>query len=146
MVFSKPALQVSFLCDATICYIAYVQSPFPLILIQYTNLLDSMVEALINQGENNAQWKGKLGFPGSSVVKNQTANAGDTRDMGSILGWGRSPGGHGNPLQYSHLENPMDRGACWATVHGVTAGDGVTNSWTWLKWLCTTHSTQRKYD
>ena len=56
-------------------------------------------------------------FPGGSVVKNPPANAGDT---GSIPGWERSPGGqHGNPLQYSCLGNPMDRGACWATVHGV---------------------------
>ena len=54
------------------------------------------------------------------VVNNLPANAGDTRNVGSILGWGRSPGvGNGNPLQYSCLENPMDRGAWWATVHGV---------------------------
>ena len=54
------------------------------------------------------------------MVKNPPANAGDTRDMGSIPGWGRSPeGGNGNPLQYSFLENPMDRGAWWTTVHGV---------------------------
>ena len=46
------------------------------------------------------------------VVKNPPANAGDVRDVGLIPGWGRSPGeGHGNPLQYSCLENPMDRGA-----------------------------------
>ena len=52
------------------------------------------------------------------VVKNLLANAGDIRDMGSIPGLGRSPGeGHGNPLQYSCLENPMDRGAWWITVH-----------------------------
>ena len=52
------------------------------------------------------------------VVKNPPANAGDMRDMGSIPGSGRSPGGgHDNPLQYSCLENPMDRGAWWATVH-----------------------------
>ena len=50
--------------------------------------------------------------------------------MGSIPGSGSSPGGgHGNPLQYSCLENPMDRGAWWATVHGVE------KSWTWLNWL-----------
>ena len=55
------------------------------------------------------------------VVKNQPAEAGDVRDAGSIPGWGRSPGGgHGHPLQYSYLENPMDRGAWWATVHRVT--------------------------
>ena len=57
-------------------------------------------------------------FPGGSVVKNLTANAGD---MGSIPGQGRSLGvRNGNPLQHSCLENPMDRGAWQATVHGVT--------------------------
>ena len=55
------------------------------------------------------------------VIKNPPANAGDARDMGSIPGWGRPPGGrHGNPLQYSCLEDPMDTRAWWATVHGVT--------------------------
>ena len=54
-------------------------------------------------------------------LKNPPANAGDVRDMGPIPGLGRSPGGgHGNPLQNSCLENPMDRGAWWATVHGVS--------------------------
>ena len=54
------------------------------------------------------------------VVKNPPTNAGDIRDMGLIPGLGRSPrGGHGNPLQYSCLENPMDRGAWRAMVHGV---------------------------
>ena len=54
------------------------------------------------------------------VVKNPPANAGDTRDMGSIPGLGRAPGeGNGNPLQYSCLENPMDRGAWQVTVHGA---------------------------
>ena len=53
-------------------------------------------------------------FPGCSVVQNPDANAGD---MGLIPGWGRCPGeGHGNPLQHSGLENPMDRGAWWMTV------------------------------
>ena len=55
------------------------------------------------------------------VVKNPTANAGDLGDVGSIPGLERSPGeGHGYPLQCSCLENPMDRGAWWATVHGIT--------------------------
>ena len=55
------------------------------------------------------------------AVKNPPASARDGRDMGSTPGWGRSPGGgHDNPLQYSCLENPMDRGAWQATVHGVT--------------------------
>ena len=69
------------------------------------------------------------GFPGGSVVKNPPANAGD---MGSIPGWGRSPGeGNGNPFQYSCLENPMDRRVLLATVHGVT------KSQAWLKRLST---------
>ena len=54
------------------------------------------------------------------VVKNPAASAGDTKDAGSISGSGRSPGeGNGNPLQYSCLEDPMDRGAQPATVHEV---------------------------
>ena len=54
------------------------------------------------------------------MVKDLPANAGDIRDVGSIPELGRSPGGgHGNPLQYSCLENPMDRGAWQATVHRV---------------------------
>ena len=53
------------------------------------------------------------------VVKNPPANGGDLRDVGSIPGSGRSPrGGHGSPLQYSCLENPMGRGAWWATAQG----------------------------
>ena len=55
------------------------------------------------------------------VVKNPTANAENIKDPGSIPGSGRSPGGgHEKPFQYSCLENPMDRGAWLATVHGVT--------------------------
>ena len=67
------------------------------------------------------------------VVKNP-ANAGDIRDTGSIPGLGRSPGGkHGNPLQYSCLENPWDTGAWWARVHRVS------QSRTWLSNLAGTH-------
>ena len=63
-------------------------------------------------------------FPGRSEVKAPACNAGD---LGLIPGSGRFPGeGNGNPLQYSCLENPMDRGAWWATVHGVA------KSRTWL--------------
>ena len=63
----------------------------------------------------------KLGFPGGSVIKNPPANAGDA---GLIPGLERSPGvGNGNPLQYSHWENPMDRGAWQAIVHGGTESD-----------------------
>ena len=63
------------------------------------------------------------------MVKNPSANAGDARDMGSIPGWGRSPGlGNCNPFQYSCLENSMDRGAWWAIgpVHGVTKESDMT--------------------
>ena len=60
------------------------------------------------------------GFPGGGVVKNLPANAGDTRNAGSIPGSGRSPGvGNGNPLQYPCLENSIDRGSWQATVHRV---------------------------
>ena len=66
-------------------------------------------------------------FDGASqvalMVKNPPASAGDLRDAGSIPGSGRSPGeGHGNPLQYSCLENPMDRGGWRATAYGVAKG------------------------
>ena len=68
-----------------------------------------------------------MGFSGVIVVKNLPANAGDIRDMRSIPGSGISPGGgHGTPLQYSCWENPMVRGAWWATVHVVI------KSWTQL--------------
>ena len=60
----------------------------------------------------------KVGFPGGSAGKESACNEGD---HGSVAGSGRSPGGgHGNPLQYSCLENPMDRGPWRAAVHGVT--------------------------
>ena len=66
------------------------------------------------------------------VVKNLPASAGDIRDTGLIPVSGRSPGGgHDNPLQYSCLENPMNRGAWWATVHRVA------KKLTRLKWLST---------
>ena len=71
-----------------------------------------------------------IGFPGGTVVKNPPAHAGGARDVGLIPGLGRSPGGgNGNPLQYSHLENLMDRGAWQDTVHGAV------KSWTRLKQL-----------
>ena len=73
------------------------------------------------------------------VVKNPPAILGDIRDVGLIPGSGGSPGeGHGNPLQYSCLENPMDRGAWWATVHRII------KSQTWLKQLCMQNATRGK--
>ena len=73
-----------------------------------------------------------MGFPGGSVGKESAHNAGDSGDTSLILGSGMSPGGdHGNPLQYSCLENPIDRGVWQATVHRVA------RSWTGLKQLST---------
>ena len=69
-----------------------------------------------------------MGFPSGSVVKNLPANAGDSGDEDSIPELERSTGGgNGKPLQYSYLENPMDRGAWWATAHWVS------KNWTQLR-------------
>ena len=76
----------------------------------------------------SGEWASQMAL----VVKNllAKANAVDIRDVGLISGWGRSPGeGYGNPLQYSCLENSMDGGAWWTTVHGVA------KSWTGLEQL-----------
>ena len=65
--------------------------------------------------------------PGRAMVKNPAANVGDARDAGSIPGSGRAPGEiNGNQPQYSCLENFMDRGACWAIVHGVVKMSDTT--------------------
>ena len=75
------------------------------------------------------------------VVKNPACQCKNIRDTGSVPGSGRSPGGgYGNPLQFSCLENPMDRGAWWVIVHRVA------KSWTWLKQLRThTHTQMHKF-
>ena len=88
-------------------------------------------ESWVGSQRKRSQWNGLNWImdyairTGGTMVKNMPANEGDTGDMGSIPGSGRSHGG-GNPLQYSCLKNPMDRGAWRATVHGVA------KSWTWL--------------
>ena len=77
-----------------------------------------------------------------AVVKNLPADAGDARDLGLISGWGRFPGkGNGNSLQeyYSCLGNPIDGGAWWATVHGIT------KSWTQLSTCLHTHAHARTH-
>ena len=69
-------------------------------------------------------------FQMALVVKNPPTNSGNTRDTGSIPGSGRSPGGeHDNPLQYSCLGNPMDRGDWWAIVHMVVKRDMAETTW-----------------
>ena len=69
-------------------------------------------------------------IPGDSVVKYLPTNVGDTRDASLIPGSGSSPGvGNSNPLKYSCLENPMDRGACWVTVHGVSKNQTRLSKW-----------------
>ena len=68
-----------------------------------------------------------MGSPGGIMVKKLPVNTGDIRDAGSIPGLGRSPGGgHGNPLQYSCLENPMDRGGWWATIRTLAQESDMT--------------------
>ena len=78
-----------------------------------------------------------MGFPSGSDGEESTCNVGH---LGSIPGLGRSPGeGNGNPLQYSCLENPVDRGAWWATIYRVT------QSWTQLKRFSTHACTDTHY-
>ena len=83
-----------------------------IILLAKVSLVKAVVFPIVTYG-----WAS----PVTLVVKKPPADAGDTRDVGSIRGLGRSPGkGHDNPRQYSSLENPMDKGAWRATAHSVT--------------------------
>ena len=83
----------------------------------------------------------RRGFLSGAVVKNPPANSRNARDMGLIPGLGRSSGiGNGNPLQYSCLENSLDREAWWATVHGVT------KNWTQLSIHTYTHRESKGYE
>ena len=76
------------------------------------------------------------GFSGGSVVENPPVRAGDIGVSGSSPGLGRSPGeGTGNPLQYSCLKNPIDRGAWQVAVHGVTESDATS---THIYFMCIT--------
>ena len=77
------------------------------------------------------------------VVKNPPVRAGDVRDASSIPGSGRSLGeGHGNPLQYSSLENPMDRGAWWATVHRITKSQTRLSTYAAMQVSCASTESQ----
>ena len=91
------------------------------------------VKCKVYDGNKGFYLTKQMSFPGSSEGKVSDCNAGD---RGSIPGAGISPGGrNGNPLQYSCLENSMDRGAWWATVHGVA------KSWTRLSNFTSFHLT-----
>ena len=93
-----------------LCFILPSQLPFPF----YQSVLLLLLSETLN-----------VVHLGALQVKNPPANEGDKRDQGSITGWGRSSGrGKGNPLQYSCLENPVDRGTWRVTVHRVS------KSWT----------------
>ena len=82
-----------------------------------------------------------VGFTGGTVIKNLPVNAGDTRDMGSIPGSERSPGvGNGNPLQYSCLENSMDKGDWQATVHRVSESNVTKHARTHARTHTHTHT------
>ena len=119
----------------TTCYVTYLSSLFTESLGPAQDLLH----------QNCVFWTGALQYlrilvhsSGLSqvllVVRNLPANAGDIREQVQSLGWEDSPGGgHGNPLQDSFLEKPMDRGTWWAAAHGVT------KSGTWLSDLACTH-------
>ena len=108
----------------------------PLVLMPRLNIFQDKNLCTVNKQVPWCKFPGALwmcqrsAFPGGSDGKESTCNV---TDLGSVPGLGRSPGeGNGNPLQYSCLENPMDRGAWWATVHRVTW------SWTWLSNYTTT--------
>ena len=92
-------------------------NPVNLFLLPYRLRVLLQITQLLFSGRLGFELKFDTSFPGGSVVKNALANAGD---VGLIPGSGRSPGeGNGNPLQYSCLGNPMDRGAGRATVQGA---------------------------
>ena len=84
------------------------------------------------------------------MVKNLLANSGDKKEMGSIPGSGRSSGGgHGNPLQYSCLENPVDRGAWCTTVHGISKSQTrlkQLNIHAWLYFALKMHNIYNMWD
>ena len=96
--------------------------------LRHHNCKGSLVLWILLGGSNGVN----RGFPGGSVVKNPPAKAGNAGEASSVPGWGRSPGGgNGNPLQYSCLENPMDRGAWQRSMH--SGANGV--AWGAPAWL-----------
>ena len=129
---SKPSDQLlfqnmSFVCwfiecwDTEMC-LGYF--PWNLFLFSFPEWLVLLLQSTalsLSQIPNSASYCVFLGFPGGASGKEPACWCRDIRDLGSVPGSGRSPGGgHGNPLQYSFLANPLDRGAWRAIVHGVT--------------------------
>ena len=113
---TSPLLYPSFFFFSYICRLAAVIF-YWLVITLMTHSLWGFKGKRTKIRATTEGWQGVRGFPGGSEVKASASNVGD---LGSIPGSGRSPGeGNGNPLQYSCLENPMDGGAWWATVHGV---------------------------
>ena len=87
----------------------------------------------------SSQYPVLVGFPSGSIVENPPADAGDVGDTSSTPGWRRYPGGgNGSPLWYSCLGNAMDRGAWWATVHGVEKESDITEHPCTLSYCCWT--------
>ena len=130
-----PQLLQHFTVSPTTMYECSNCSPFStaLVIIQpYVIMITYLIMVLICISQ---------GFPGGSVGKETACNAGDARVVCSLPGSGRVSGeGHGNPLQYSCLENPMDRGLWWAIVHGVK------KSRTQLKRLSTQHAVTNTFE
>ena len=120
----------------------------PSVFQSYTHVvqvcsLSSVFRNYISAASGPQAWlRNTVGSPGGSEVKNLPVNAGDTGDMGSILGSGRSSG-NGNLLQYCCLGNSMDRGAWWAIVHGVMKSWRRLSNWDQERILAVLWRTQK---
>ena len=113
----------SFCIFTYLIYLPHLSTPLAMLLKNDSNNVSSLLRVLQDTGICQLL-EIVIGFPGHAMVKNLPANAGDMGDEGSILGLERSPGeGNGNPLHYSCLGNPVDRGGWQSTVHGVTESD-----------------------
>ena len=123
MDFSLPGSSVHRIFQARILEwvsISFLQGIFPIQVWTHVSCISTFSSITTIMNKLTTPTTSPWGFPSGSVVNNPPANAGDTGDVGSILGSGRPPGGGNvNPLQYSCLENSMDGEAWLAEVHGV---------------------------